>query len=600
MVLQQMTAACAADDPLYFRSRGSVAWEDGTFVLDKDAILTTDTYYSAFSVGKWHTYCQPDRLRLVIAFRGHFLLQVMRAYPAGAAVRQELVGEREIHAAKEEEICIPLPQSEEGILFFMLRAWETGSVFFQARYECDDPFDRDITIALNICTYRREPYLLENLRILQETFLTDAGSPLYGHLKVFITDNGGTLDIPALSDENVHICYNPNVGGAGGFTRGLLEIAQRAEEEHITHVIFMDDDIELLPECLLRTYRMLRILKGEHHGAFIAGALLRLGRHHIQYENGALWNAGKIIALDREADLRSFRDVVRNEAAQSADYAAWWYCCVPVGVVRPENLPIPVFIHQDDVEYSLRNASRIITLNGIAVPHPFTEHKRISSNEYYNMRNMLIVNARYVPGYGRKQLVKKMFTSMLMVLLRFRYRDMHLIYQGLADFCKGPDWLLRLDAAAYHEKIQKRGYQLQDMRSRIKHCRAGKEGATVYAGSLRDILGTAKKEHALGRLLVQALTLNGWLLPAKKETYVFRMGVHPVRLFRMGKVVLYDDVSGQGLEVERSFRQIFVFLWLYLKALILICSRYDRSRKRYRERFGELQSLSYWSRVLKG
>lgn len=600
MILQQILTAGTENVLLYYRSAGRLTRKEDALIFDRNAVFSTDTYLNAFSVGKWCTYCRIDRLRLAMEMKGQFRLRIVRAYEENDAVKQETVWEKDIVTGRGKVIWTALPQPREGVLFFSLQAAEQGAEFYRAWYECEDVFDRDITLALNICTFRREPYLLRNLELLQGVFLKDRTSPLYGRLKIFITDNGKTLDIPALSDENVHVCHNPNVGGAGGFTRGLLEILQRAGKERITNVIFMDDDVEILPESLLRTYRLLKVLKEEYQDAFIGGALLRLDKPYIQHENGALWNLGKCVPMHSGLDFRRFENVVRNEQLQKLDYAAWWYCCVPVSVVRRDNLPLPVFIHRDDVEYSLRNAGHIITVNGVAVRHPIPENKKESSNVYYDIRNMLIVNTRYAPEYRSRQLRKKMFITLLMSLLRYRYKNMHLAYMGLRDFCKGPDWLLQLDAPSYHKEIQQRGYHFQDMGDRVPHDGPEKKKTATELDSMHDIFAMAKETHSVGKLLFQMVSLNGWLLPPKKETYVCSMGVHPVDLFRTGKVILYDDVSGQGIEVRKSFLQIPVFVWLYLKSLMLISFRYEKSKKAYRERFGELQGIQYWNRVLYG
>ncbi|MCM1184341.1 MAG: glycosyltransferase [Roseburia sp.] len=600
MILQQILIAEQENSELYYRAAGPVARRGDRMLLGRDAVFATDTYFNAFSIGKWHTFCVLEELRLVMEVRGRLRIKVFHAYEEDGALRQECIWEREADAAGRREVSIALPRFESGVIFFTAQALEEGVELYRARYLCADSYHREITIALNICTFRREAYLLRNLALLRRTFLENEDSPLYGHLKVFVTDNGGTLTADAIADGNVHVCHNPNVGGAGGFARGLLEIARRAREERITRIIFMDDDVEILPESLLRTYRMLRLLREEYRDAFIAGALLRMDRPCIQHENGAIWNAGSCVFVNRGMDMRRFENVVRNESARRPDYAAWWYCCMPIEVARGDNLPIPVFIHGDDVEYSLRNAARIITMNGIAIRHPVAENKRLSANEYYNLRNMLIINAGYAPEYSARQLRKKMFTNLLTALLRYRYKDMHLVYRALRDFCKGPDWLLGLDAAAYHKAIRESGYWLEDMRDRVSRCIQGKENnGYTELSSIREVLAKVKEERGIGKLLCKLVTLNGWLLPAKKGTYTFGMGVHPIDLYRTGAVILYDEASGQGIEVQRSFRQIFVFISLYLKSLILISHKYKQSKEAYRERFGELQRVEYWSRVLK-
>lgn len=82
----------------------------------------------------------------------------------------------------------------------------------------------------------------------------------------------------------------------GGFTRDLIEIMTHNDELHVTHALLMDDDIVIEPESLIKTYRILTLLKEEYEDAFIGGAMLRLDKQAIQVEAGASWN-GRIFKI---------------------------------------------------------------------------------------------------------------------------------------------------------------------------------------------------------------------------------------------------------------------------------------------------------------
>lgn len=586
-------------DGLYSHSSGTVHYKkDCCVIFEKGAGWSTDAYLNAFSIGKWCTYCDLGKITLHLKLKGSFIVQVVYSYiNRDRKLCQTQIAGGRVDADGSRLVQYKIPLRRQGIVHFSLKALADGAACRGAFYEGETGAAREITLALNICTYRREASLLCNLDLLHKAFLENKTSPLYGHLQVFVTDNGSTLPIEKLQDDNVHLCHNPNVGGAGGFARGLIEIGKVKRQKNITHVIFMDDDVELLPEGIIRTYTVLRCLREQYRQAFIAGAMLRLEERYIQHENGALWNAGKCHFAGRGADLRRFSNVVLNETGQARDYAAWWYCCVPAENLRRDNLPLPVFIHGDDVEYSLRNAKGILTMNGICVWHPAAANKRVSSNEYYNLRNMLIVNAKYCPSYGKKQLAKTMAVRLLMALLRYRYRDMHLICQALADFCHGPEWLVRTDAPAYHQKIVEAGYRMTDVSEKLKHCKRIKCNNLSERNSVKEIFKWAAGHKMLGGLLWRIFSLNGWILPPAKETRAVLMGVHPVDLYRAGRIVLYDDGSMQGIEAVRCFGQIFVCLTLYIKSLWLICTRYDRSRADYQAEWASLLDLEYWRRL---
>ena len=72
---------------------------------------------------------------------------------------------------------------------------------------------------------------------------------------------------------------NPNLGGAGGFARGLWEHRRRGRA---THVLFMDDDVAFEPEILARTVALLRFAR--RADLCIAGSMMRMDRPQIQFE----------------------------------------------------------------------------------------------------------------------------------------------------------------------------------------------------------------------------------------------------------------------------------------------------------------------------
>ena len=61
------------------------------------------------------------------------------------------------------------------------------------------------------------------------------------------------------SQAEIFQSFNPNTGGSGGFTRGIMETRDDEYENGITHG-FMDDDVELLIESLYRLYAFLSLV----------------------------------------------------------------------------------------------------------------------------------------------------------------------------------------------------------------------------------------------------------------------------------------------------------------------------------------------------
>ena len=100
-------------------------------------------------------------------------------------------------------------------------------------------------------------------------------------------------------------------------------------------------------------------------------------------------NSGNLIGRKIGLDLRTLDACLDNEFEEKCDYNAWWYCTIPMQYVRSDNLPLPIFIRGDDVEYGLRNMKNLILMNGICVWHEPFEFKYSSSMYYYIFRNTL-------------------------------------------------------------------------------------------------------------------------------------------------------------------------------------------------------------------
>lgn len=57
-------------------------------------------------------------------------------------------------------------------------------------------------------------------------------------------------------------------------------------EGHATHVLLMDDDVEVKPSALEKTYTLLSLLKEEHTDRMVGGAMLRSDYTFVQRSQG--------------------------------------------------------------------------------------------------------------------------------------------------------------------------------------------------------------------------------------------------------------------------------------------------------------------------
>ena len=116
-------------------------------------------------------------------------------------------------------------------------------------------------------------------------------------------------------------------------------------------------------------------------------------------------------------------------------YSGWWFCCYSLNVARKDNLPLPLFLHHDDIEFGLRNQDKgVIFLNGIGVWHKGADLTFSGSNLYYDTRNNLIELALHGTGDIKKTALKIVLRSVTSAAIWMRCKDAAIVYQGVLEF----------------------------------------------------------------------------------------------------------------------------------------------------------------------
>lgn len=453
-------AGKCVENELYFRTERNLKLtteEIQAIQLEKGERISFDTYFNSFSMEKWNKYTIVDNICLKLKLSGKMQVRLIGKEIQAGKLKETVINEKIFETDTPDIFEIGYDGGNgKGIYTFEIKGLSDRCVFYGGVYCLRHSVERirNIKIGICICTYKREEFIEKNLRILNREILNNEASPLYGHLEVFVADNGRTLDINKLQSDKIHIFQNRNLGGAGGFTRDLVEIYENNSKFEISHALLMDDDVVIEPDAIVRTYRILSLLKEEYTDAFIGGAMLRLDKPYMQAESGAQWNMGKINVLKGGLDMRLCENCVMNEQEESAEYNGWWFCCYPMSVVRDDNLPLPLFIRFDDIEYDLRNMSERISMNGICVWHEPFDNKNAPYLEYYIARNLLIVNAiHYRREYGVRKLFRFMLGRCAHEIRYNRYTQEKMFLMGIRDFMRGYKWLESLDGEKYHRKV---------------------------------------------------------------------------------------------------------------------------------------------------
>jgi len=555
----------------------------------RNAKVWFDSYFNGFSVEKWKKYTILDELSLKIVLSGKFKVVLIGREKIHQDIITTTIWEEIVQAEEPSEFVFHYRYGNgKGMYAFGLEAIEEESKFYGGYYcsDIDANKVRDVKIGIGICTFKRERFIEKNLRILNNAILENVESPLYGHLEVFIADNGQSLERDRLASDVIHINPNRNLGGAGGFTRNLIEIMTHNDMYGITHALLMDDDIVMEPEALVKTYIILSLLRAEYKDTFIGGAMLRIDKQYMQAESGATWNGGYLRSLKANLDLRSIKACLFNEYEEYVEFNAWWYCCFPMTVVREDNLPLPIFIRGDDLEYGLRNMTNLILMNGICVWHEPFENKYSSFLEYYIMRNQLIDNSFHCQWYGAKQLNKTLLHHCLQEIMYYRYKNVELYLRGVKDFLKGPEWLMQQDGEALHKQIMAAGYRGQDL-------------STVN-------MGFRYEEYENSRIccdgklskIKRFITFNGLFLPAKGDNCVPMAAARSIQFYRKKRVMQYDITAKKAFITEKSVGKSVKYIFKTFSLMLVVPFKIKNAQKAYRTEGLKLRTLEFWQGYL--
>lgn len=593
-ILFPKIGVCTTEE-LYYRKIDTAKLEDIDIENDDEKIifknrkssLLFDTYFNSFSIEKWNKYTKLQDVYIRLRLNGKFKITLINRTKIHDDVFENILKETVFESNSIENIELMFDSfDKKGIYTFKIEALECDSIFYGGEYftKISENELKNVKIAIDICTFGREKFIERNLNILKESILENPKSILYNKLKVYIADNGKTLDIDKLATNDIHIFPNKNVGGAGGFTRGLIEILNG--NEGITHALIMDDDIIIEPASIEKTYVFLSLRKDKYDDLFIGGSMLRLDDQYTQIENGARWNAGNIDSLKHGLDLRNCDAVIHNEIEEYTEYNAWWYCCIPMSIVTEENLPLPIFIRGDDLEYGLRNIKHIVNLNGICVWHEPFENKYSSFLHYYILRNMLIDNAIHVENYSKWSFIKLFFKRITREMAYYRYKNVDLMYKAVEDFYKGIDWLKETDGELLHKEIMNMGYKsipVEELNIPFSY--------NSYDHSLKINEGRFKK-------LIRFSTLNGYILPSKYDGIASMALARPINFYRKKRVLNYDVTSNRGFITEISrldvIKNYFKCICICFKTLY----KFNKVKCDYRNRFREIASIEHWSEYL--
>lgn len=408
------------------------------------------TYFNACSLAKWKKYARIDNEFLQLEISSlDCSIQWFGRSASDKQARQITEGMRLIYGdwieltPEKYRVVVELPHVNDEVIGFVLQARES-TVLYGGSYKTfvEETAVNPVHLSLCTTTFKKEEYILPNIEKVKREVLS-SGEPIADHFEMFVVDNGQTLDVDALQEEHVHVLPNKNVGGAGGFARGMMESI--AADAPITHVLLMDDDVSISTESIKRTFNLLSLAQGKYKDAFINGAMLSLNEPNRQFEDVSyVKKSGAYHKIKPDLYVNNQADIVENEAIGvevSNTYGAWWFSCIPVKKIKEIGLPLPLFVRCDDVDYGMRANPLYMTMNGICVWHESFEGRfRPSVDCYQYVRNFLIAIA--VDDIANEDLFMVRVDRNIRLNMRFMaYDTVELFLDAVEDYLKGPEFI---------------------------------------------------------------------------------------------------------------------------------------------------------------
>ncbi len=603
-VLLKPAEHLAGHDELYAFSASPLAYDEekGALVLCEPADFMT--YLNSCSAAKWSKYCGVTKVNLHLTLSGGACEVVLKALPAGAAAEPENtveLGRVQIMGTEEPteatfEVELGSPACD--LVAFEVLPEET-TLLHAGWYgtEVDEERVNDVRLAISTTTFKKEHYILANIELMREAMRAEQG-PLHDRFHMFVVDNGSTLDAPALSDDLVTVIPNANVGGAGGFARGMLA-AMDAEADY-THVILMDDDVHVFPEAVLRTYNLLALATERYQGAFVNGAMLSVEQPDRLFEDVShVLRSGVYRKLKPDhfvSELSHVAACERENVEVEHAYGAWWFSCIPVANIAEKGLPLPVFVRCDDVEYGLRSNPTYMTMNGICVWHEsFEGRPRASVDCYQYVRNFLVMAA--CDGYVNTELfMSRVWRNVMLRRRDLEYGAAELLLQGVEDYLRGPEWLMEVNGS----DLMRKNAQLNDKFVPLDEV----DPELLAAAHVDEIHPTRHRRLTLAGKLAKTLPYDKHLLPdalLKSEPGHFQLTGDCVysKDTTARSCVLVLDVTGEKVAVRRMDRERNRRIKQRERELRRRWQlEHERVAAAYKQAFPTLTSQDFWRRYL--
>ena len=573
-------------------------------VFIKNSFVSFNTYFNSFYENFYAKYTVLDSLYYLLNLEGDFLVCLYRE--RDGQDNRELIYKENVEnclLGEQKKILIPdsLQSEDVGRLYLEIICLSEHGSFTEGYIATEQNPLRKVSLGIITCTFKKEVYVKKTVDdILKDNLLQGK------KLNIFVVDNGRTLSKEEFPNQKTELILNKNVGGSGGFTRGLIQALQ---ENLYTHFLFMDDDIDLDSESIYRLFPLYEYAKQDFA---VAGGMLDFYKKHVLYEAGALFGKTytphgnyqdhpfEVVSVTHNIDLENPNNINFSKVDDSSDYGAFWFFAFSKETVDKIGLPMPFFIKIDDIEFGLRIKERlgnpIVAFPGIGVWHEPFYAKNPVWDKYYWIRNHLITHSmrnslKYVDA------VKFLTKELLQKLFIFDYNSAEMIVKGFEDYMQGPLLMESNDPETLHASILdlSKTYKSQSI-----------QPSSLFKSQPLKNLGVDKIQQPAFTKFFALATLNGHLLPnflLSNDDVFFFISPEYIdwwpKVFTKKRVVISRErnTSVSKHEMNRSAGMGILIRWLLVVTKSAI--RWSSVSSEWRSAFSRLTSIEFWIKYLR-
>ena len=559
--------------------------------IEPNAKADTNTYFGRFPASYWQRWTAVTEVRVTFTYTGSGRVSLVASDADGrsrtvAAIDVEGTGTAELPGALDRFV-------DGGALWLRFDTSRFALTISQLTWNVPSP-SKIRPAAVVVCTFNRADECADTVASLGNDSQVVAGLDA-----VYVVDQGTDLvekrekfkaTAERLGNKLVYI-RQPNLGGAGGFTRGMYEVTDVVGAEH-ANVVLMDDDILCEPETVLRTSAFANMtVEPAIVGAQMLG-LFHPDRVLVGAEHADL-NGPKVGIPSSNALVNASVVKKKQEIRVDAGYNGWWTCLIPSEIISRIGYPLPLFFQWDDVEYGLRasrNGFATVTLPGAGVWHADFSWKDWDEwHRYFNIRNGLLTAALHSEFDG-KVLFRSLSRDLLKFLVGMQYGLAFTQIKAIEDFLEGPAAfadggveaasMIRRERAFYAETVRHSAAHAPDLQS------ADYQIASAAPWPSMEGLVLAK------RLLQQ---LRGRVNP--HPVAIASRDAHWWHVSLFGHAVV-TDASQEGVRVRRHNAELMKqLLKRGLRAQWKLRTQAPRIRESYRSEFESMTDRSNWARL---